>query len=87
MLKVNGKETSKEFLVNGAIVALKKQQSWLEMGTQLLTCSLRPHAVFGPMATHFIAPLVARARCVFDVGSREKENSIWLVPERATSHT
>lgn len=33
-----------------------------ELPTELLTCVLRPHAMFGPRDTHFIAQLVAKAR-------------------------
>ena len=31
-------------------------------GDPLLTCSLRPHALFGPRDQHFVARLIAKAR-------------------------
>lgn len=46
-----------------AEMILGKANSLLnEAGEQLMTCVLRPHAIFGPRDTHFVAQLIEKAK-------------------------
>jgi sterol-4alpha-carboxylate 3-dehydrogenase (decarboxylating) len=43
-------------------MVIKANRVLTSKGHNLLTCSLRPHAMFGPRDSHFIAQLIAKAR-------------------------